>query len=69
MLKLIATICGITGSALVASNMGFQSLGYAFFICCSYSYAYVNVMSKDKQAAFLWIYFSMMDTYGFIRYL
>ena len=68
MLKTLATIAGILGSSLVASNMGFQSLGYIFFFFCSASYAYTSICERDTKASFLWVFFSMMDAFGCYRY-
>ena len=68
MLKTLATIAGILGSTLVATNMGYQSLGYVFFFFCSASYAYTSIKAADIRASFLWVFFSMMDAFGCYRY-
>lgn len=68
MFKTLATLSGITGSILVATNMGFQSIGFVCFFFCSGKYAYDNIKSKDIPAAFLWTFYAMMDIYGCIRY-
>jgi nicotinamide riboside transporter PnuC len=68
MFKVIATMCGITGSILVALNTGLQSYGFGFFLVCSAKYAYDNIKKRDMPAAYLWTFYAMMDIYGAYRY-
>lgn len=68
MFKILATLSGITGSILVATNMGLQSYGFGFFFFCSAKYAYDNIKLRDMPAAYLWTFYAMMDIYGAYRY-
>jgi len=68
MIKTLATISGILGSTLVATNMGYQSYGFILFLFCSAKYAYDNIKTKNKHDAYIWTFYAMMDVFGCYRY-
>lgn len=68
MIKWLGTLAGMVGAALVASNTGFQFLGYISFFTGSAIWLFFAVKENDKAAAVQWVFFTAMNIMGIIQY-
>jgi hypothetical protein len=69
MIAWIGTICGIVGALLVASNNGYQNVGYIFFLIGSMFSLTASIKEKHKANITLWLVFASINLYGIMNYV
>lgn len=69
MISWLGTIFGILGAITIAANIGFNDLGYIFFLigsgCCLFHF----VKTRDNSNIILWSVFFVINCFGFVSYL
>lgn len=64
-----ALICNMIGSFLIASNIGLNVYGYAFFILGEAGVSYLLIKSNvDRTVLFTYVFFFAMNVMGIYKY-
>lgn len=69
MLGWIGTIFGILGAMFVASNIGYNDIGYAFFTVGSIACLINSIQKRDNSNIILWAVFLIINIIGLFSYI
>ena len=64
----IGTLFGVIGAILVAFNIGYNKLGYFFFLISSVCYIFFGLRINSKEMVTLNATFSIINIIGLFRY-
>lgn len=69
-LNTLTLICAIIGSTIIALNLGYNVIGYGFFVVSSVTAIYLLINRKGVTGVLITnIYFLLMNILGIFRYL
>jgi len=69
MVSWVGTVFGILGALLVASNTGYNDVGYIFFTVGAIFSLVGAIQKRDNSAITLWAVFLIINLFGLFSYL
>lgn len=64
----VGTAFGVLGAILVACNIGWNDVGYIFFLVGSIFSLYTSIAKRDNSGIVLWSVFAFINVIGIISY-